>query len=133
MNNFVFRAPKKIISKLGSSKNVGREFRELGCKRVLLVTDETVDKLGLLDNIRRGLQEENIKWDVFDQVQEDPSCSLVQKALRNKTRVDGVVGVGGGSSLDVAKILAYLYNNPNDQIDDLFGVEQCYGNSLPLI
>lgn len=73
MNNFIFKTPKKIISKVGSSKIVGREIKELGCNRVLLVTDKNIDKLGLLDNIRRGLQEEDIKWDIFDEVEEEPS------------------------------------------------------------
>ncbi len=84
-------------------------------ERALLVTDATLVRLGLAQQIQRRLEEGGFQVEVFDAVESDPSLQTVRlgaaKALEFSP--DWIVGLGGGSSLDAAKAIWILYERPD--------------------
>ncbi|MDE0983223.1 MAG: iron-containing alcohol dehydrogenase [Yoonia sp.] len=103
-------------------------------KKCLVVTDAGLMATGIVDQALMALRAEGIHCDVFDQVEADPSEGTVLRAVRRaiELRSESVVGLGGGSSLDVAKLVAYLAGT-GEQITEVYGVGQAKGTRLPLV
>lgn len=80
-------------------------------KRALIVTDKNIVKFGLIDLIGEELKQANIEWNVFDEVEPDPSIQTVMKsaALAKEFKPDLIIGVGGGSCMDTAKSTLVCY------------------------
>jgi len=105
-----FNLPTKVIFGRGSLDKVGREVKSLG-RTILLVTGRrALRESGILDSVNRILNKEKIRSIIYDQVSPEPDIEVVDKgtvfARRNKCNV--VVGIGGGSAIDVAKAIAGL-------------------------
>lgn len=87
-----------------------RDFlTERGLKRVLLLIDATVSRMKLADPVLAGLQDLGISYEVFDDIRNEPTVSEfdgMAGRLDNARGFDAVIGIGGGSALDVAKILS---------------------------
>jgi alcohol dehydrogenase class IV len=127
---FAFNYGPKLISRSGGCASLP-ELLPGG--PVLFVTDASVRKLGLCDVALEAFQAANIETVIFDDVEGDPSAATVEKAAltgRN-AGVASVVGLGGGSPMDVAKLAAYLIGS-GDSIDAIYGVDQAKGVRLPL-
>jgi len=93
---------------------MGKEAKALGAKRLLILTDKGVLKVGLVNGVRKSLDEEAIEYDVFDGVVPEPtteSWELATKVVRAK-KYDLIVGVGGGSTIDTSKATALGATNP---------------------
>jgi alcohol dehydrogenase class IV len=103
-------------------KQIPEALRELGAKRVLVVTDQGIVKAGILDRLLAAV-EGGAAIEVFDGAQPDPSVSAMRSlaALAEGWGVDAVIGLGGGSSLDTAKIAAALVANRRDIAEYLKG------------
>lgn len=101
---------------------------------VLLVTDAGVRRLGLADAALAALTAAGRAVHVFDAVEADPSAATVQAATAagRDAGVAAVVGLGGGSPMDVAKLAAYLLGS-GDALADIYGVDQARGHRLPLV
>jgi alcohol dehydrogenase len=86
----------------------------LGVARVLVVTDSGLRSTDIIERLETTMTVAGLAVGVFDGVSSDPNTSIVETvvALIHSERYDGVVGVGGGSSLDVAKAAAALVTNP---------------------
>ncbi|MBM6596768.1 iron-containing alcohol dehydrogenase [Microvirga pudoricolor] len=134
MQNFTFQTARSILVERGSSGRVGDLFVDLGCKSILVVTDRGVRNAGLLDPALRGLESKGMATAIFDQVVADPPEAVIRSAVSfvAEHRVDGVLGLGGGSSLDVAKLVALLAAG-QDRLDDIYGVALAKGPRLPLV
>ena len=98
----------------GSSRMVGMLSEKVGAKTAFVVCDAGVKAAGLVDGILESLQEKNISAQVFDGVVADAPDTVVDQAadLCRSAGCQVVIGVGGGSSLDTAKSIAMLQNNP---------------------
>ena len=109
----VLLSPQKTILGKGALGQVGREAAALGGRRVLLVTDPGVVKAGLLEAPQRSLEKENMTVEIFDGVEADPPVRVVDACIQRikEKEIDLVVGIGGGSALDVAKGAAALAPN----------------------
>ncbi|MCC2604432.1 iron-containing alcohol dehydrogenase [Planctobacterium marinum] len=108
-------APKPTIySGAGSSLKLCESLNYMGVNRLLIVTDEMLVKLGLLEPIEQRLKALNIEFVVFDKVVPDPGYQIVEAGvdLGVTHKCDAVLGFGGGSSLDAAKIIAARLTNP---------------------
>jgi alcohol dehydrogenase class IV len=83
-------------------------------KRALIVTDETIVRLGLVDKVTAKLAKKGFEMAVFDQVECDPCTDTVAKGVEfaNQFQPDWVVGLGGGSAMDAAKAIWVLYEHP---------------------
>lgn len=134
MNNFIFQTTGTIISEPGATARLGEVAAEIGMTRVLLVSDPGIAKVGLLDKAVAGLIKGGLDVAVFADVLADPPVSNVMAALQQAQEfgADGVVGFGGGSSMDVAKLVAFL-SCSRQTLPEIYGVGLAKGKRLPLI
>lgn len=134
MNNFIFQTAPTIINELGATSRLGEIAAGLGMNRVLLVSDPGLAKTELLDRAVAGLGKGVEDLVVFAEVLADPPVSNVMAALQiaKEFGADGVVGFGGGSSMDVAKLVAFLCCS-SQTLPDIYGVGLAKGKRLPLI
>jgi alcohol dehydrogenase class IV len=134
MANILFRTTPRILMGPGSADQIGRELKALKGKRALIVTDPGIIRAGLLDGISPSLKKAGVTVTLFDQVEADPHIEVVDQALARlkEEKCDSVIGLGGGSSLDIAKLVAAMAVNPG-HISDYFGVDLLAKPGLPLI
>ncbi|MBX9709935.1 MAG: iron-containing alcohol dehydrogenase, partial [Xanthobacteraceae bacterium] len=134
MQGFTFQSTKSILVEPGSSSRIGELVKGLGCKSVLLVTDPGVQKAGLLKAGLSGLEQQGIAVTLFTDVVADPPVHVIDAAVKAATdaKVDGVVSIGGGSSMDVAKLVALLAVG-KEKLSDIYGVGMAKGPRLPLV
>lgn len=118
-----FAFPTKIIFGSGSIEQVADVVRDWGLKRPLVVTDPGIVKCGLLERVVDPLKKAGLQWEIFDQVEPNPTEASVFPGVEtyNRTRCDGIIGMGGGSPLDAAKAirLKITHSLPLEEYDDL--------------
>lgn len=104
---------------LGATDEIAYDARRLGLSRVLIVTDRGVAELGLPDRIRALLAEEDIKAEVYDGVEVEPTDRSMEEAAEwaRGRDFDGLIGVGGGSALDTCKAVNLLTTHPAPLLD----------------
>ena len=134
MPQFTFETTPKIICEQGAAKRLGEIARGLGMSQVFLVTDIGLMKAGLIDGALTSLSEAGVKVTVFSDVLADPPEVSVQAAVKAAALVhaDGVIGFGGGSSLDTAKLVGLLAKTPQE-LPAIYGIGLARGPRLPLI
>jgi len=134
MNNFLYSAVSDVLVGPDTSNQLGDLAAGMGIKRALIVTDPGIIQFGLLDAAIENLKANNIELSIYSDVVADPPESVVIDAVAAAQAFgcDGVVGFGGGSSMDVAKLLAVLIKG-EQQLADIYGVDQINGGRLPLI
>ncbi len=134
MQRFDFNTVARIVSGAGAALELAAECRRLGVTRPLLVTDPTLVAIGLVQPVVAALAEAGLPPLLFDQVREDPPEATVLAAveLARTGAVDGVIAVGGGSSMDVAKVVAALLGG-SQALPEMYGVGQVTGSRLPMI
>ncbi|NMB40744.1 MAG: iron-containing alcohol dehydrogenase [Firmicutes bacterium] len=98
----------------GASMHTGLKVKQAGIQKVLCVYDQGIKSAGIADKVIDNLKEAGLKVVIFDEVQPDPSDILINEAAQMAIaeKVDGIVGVGGGSSMDAAKAINVLLTNP---------------------
>ena len=98
---------------VGASKLVGEKLRELGAKTVFLVYDKGIEAAGIPDEIAACIEASGLKAVCYHDVELEPSCSSVDRAAAaaKAAGIDGIVGLGGGSSMDTAKGVSILLSN----------------------
>lgn len=136
MQPFSFATTAQILCESGSAVRLGALCRERGAARVLIVSDPGITRLGLLDGVLPGFAAAGVAVQVFDQVLADPPEAVVLQAAMQALEMGAqlVVGFGGGSSMDVAKLVALLAHPQASQaLPQLFGVGNARGPRLPLI
>ena len=131
---FSFETAPKIICEQGGAERLGEIARSLGITRLFLVTDPGLIKANLIDGALVSLAAAGIEVTVFSDVLADPPEQSVLAAVdaARAADVDGVVGFGGGSSLDTAKLVALLARSPQ-ALPDIYGVGLARGPRLQLI
>src|SRR5690606_15997962 len=105
-------------------------------QRVLIVTDPGITRLGLLNDALPDFVDHGMYVEVFDQVLADPPEEVVLAAVRQAREMNAqlVIGFGGGSSMDVAKLVALLaHPHVHQSLAEIYGVDQARGQRLPLI
>ncbi len=98
----------------GAVQDAGWELARLNVTRVLLVTDPGVVALGLPDRVRAGVEESGIEVVIFDRSRVEPTLESLQEAadFALDAKVDGFLSVGGGSSIDTAKVANLVTTHP---------------------
>jgi len=134
MQPFVFNTVPQIQCGGGTALQLAESCRRLSISRPLLVTDPGLVSIGLVAPVLAALERGGVPAIVFDQVREDPPEATVEAAASagREAGVDGVIAVGGGSSMDVAKIVAILLAG-TQALPELYGVDHVNGKRLPLI
>ncbi len=121
-NMLWFRAPEKIYFKRGC---LGVALEELKCeldkKRAFIVTDSFLYKNGYTKNICDKLEEMNIEYTTFFEVEPDPTLESAKcgAAAMESFEPDVILAVGGGSAMDAAKIMWVLYEHPEVDFADM--------------
>lgn len=123
-----------LVFGANSAERAGELARELGLKKVLLVTDAGVVAAGHAERVRRSLQAARVKTIVFDKVRENPATRDVGECLRaaRASAIEGFIGLGGGSSMDTAKGCNFLLTN-GGRMQDYWGLGKARQPMLPLI
>ncbi len=129
-----FIMPPVILVGEGSTLKLGEEVRRLNVGKILLVTDNDILRLGLTKTTESSLKSAGLEVEIFSDVKSDPTDEMVKKALviAKDKNIDAVIGLGGGSPLDVAKAVAFMMVNDGD-ISAYEGVGFIKNGRLPLI
>lgn len=130
----IFYSPNKIIFGPDAVKSLGSEALQLGAKKVFIVTDPGVAKADLLQPVKSSLESAGIPFVVYDRVEPEPPIRCVKEAtdLFLSERCDVVVGLGGGSSLDVGKGVSLLATNRGNLLD-IVGIDLVKKRGVPKI
>lgn len=120
-NMLWFRVPEKIYFKFGCTEQAIKELNTMGKKRVFIVSDRMLVKLGFLNNILEVLEKNNMAFKVFADVEPDPTLAIARRGAEemNNFKPDVIIAVGGGSPMDAAKIMWVLYEHPEVKFEDL--------------
>ena len=134
MNAFTFNTSRSIINEPGSLKRLGEICRSQNISNPLVVTDAGIVNCGLLEQLQDALALAQLSHACFAEVVADPPEAIVEAALGQalQEQVDGVIGFGGGSSMDTAKLVALMAQS-GETLADIYGVDQAKGQRLPLI
>ncbi len=97
-------------------------LQDIPGKKVFIVTDQGIVKLGLIKYVTDRLKKYDKKFKVFDQVEPDPREETIKKGAEvcQQFKPDLIIGLGGGSSIDSAKAILFLYENPESSLDELY-------------
>jgi len=130
----ILRFPKPtLFSGPGSSLELCKAIAQMGTEKLLIVTDEMLVKIGLLDDIKKTLERGGVEYVIYDGVQPDPTYSQMEEglALLKQNMCDAVLAVGGGSSIDAAKVISALATNEKP-VRNLAGMFKVWRACLPL-
>lgn len=118
---------------LSSVKNLPNEIKDLGLKRPLIVTDPGLVQAGILERVESPLKGANVDYVVFDKVAPNPPVELVDEgaALYQREGCDGLVGLGGGSSMDTAKAIGVVAANGGSILNYEWADPQPIKNRIP--
>jgi alcohol dehydrogenase len=136
MTAFTFTTTRTIINEPGSARRLAAICEEQGARSVMLVTDPGIINVGLLEDVLPAFKESGIQLTLFKDVEADPADSTVTDAANQAraAKADYVVGFGGGSSMDVAKLVALLAHPECKQpLSEMYGVGNARGVRLPLL
>jgi alcohol dehydrogenase class IV len=131
---FTFYSPTKIVHGPCSVQEAARECRMLGITKAGIVTDIGVRNAGLIDGIVESLKTGNISFAVFDDVEQDPNTMTVARGAEFvlKEKCDGLIAVGGGSSICAGRGIGVIARN-GGAIRDYVGLNKASKPPLPLI
>jgi alcohol dehydrogenase class IV len=129
-----FQSAGQLIFGPGACAQLGPVVRQLGLQRVLIVTDRQLVETGLVDRAEASLKDAGVTMTVFDGGQPEPSLEVGQSCVDHARRFgsDGIVGLGGGSNLDLAKAAAAVTAH-GGAIKDYVGDGRVPGRVKPLV
>ncbi|MFH0822147.1 MAG: iron-containing alcohol dehydrogenase [Pseudomonadota bacterium] len=130
----VFQTTPRIVVGPGSAGRISDEVKRLGGGKVVIVTDPGIVKSGICAGVEEQASEAGLVVSRFDNVEPDPSYETASKAAAaiREAGADFIVGIGGGSSLDIAKVASVLVTN-EDPVTSYFGIDMLPRRGLPLI
>lgn len=120
-NMLWFRVPQKIYFKYGALGVAMKELTELKKKKAYIVTDKVLYNLGYCNQMIKVLEEQNIDFKIFMDVEPDPTLRTARKGAEEMLsyQPDVIIALGGGSPMDAAKIMWTLYEHPEVRFEDL--------------
>ncbi len=107
----------------GASGRLGQAVAGFGHRKILIVTDSIVSKLGLLKGLTDALTAGGTQFVIFDEITADAPIPLIEKGIEffDEHRCDAIVAFGGGSSMDASKAIAVAAANPGKRLRQLAG------------
>lgn len=134
MTELTFMTPPRIVCAPGALARLGTFAADLKGTRAFIVTDPGLARLGYDKRALEALEAAGVSGTIFDRVEADPPYAVVRDAVEaaREAEADLVIGLGGGSSMDTAKVVALALNS-DQTLDQMVGTEQATGSRLPLI
>ncbi|ANP89753.1 iron-containing alcohol dehydrogenase [Rhizobium leguminosarum] len=134
MSTFTFATVPQIIAGPGCIARLSELTKTRLGPRVMVISDEGVVKAGLVQPAVASLADGGSEVSIFTGVVADPPEAIIHAAVAQAIDfgATGVLGIGGGSSLDVAKLVALLCKS-GEALDDIYGVGKVSGQRLPLV
>ncbi len=130
---YAVQQPKRIVFGSEIVDKIGEEAKSLGAKKALVVTDETMKKLGFYEKVHKPLSEV-VEVDFFDGIEPEPTLATAEKvANASRAGYDLIVGIGGGSVLDMAKVAAAAAANPDQEAGEFLGANKIVNPSVSKI
>jgi len=131
---FSFTGARKIIFGCGSFDRMAEYVAELNGKRPLVVMDNVLSRNGFREKISALFDAEGMRYSMFDSVEGEPPLELADEAadVALKGKADSVIGIGGGSAMDVAKAAAVVATNKGTA-KKFLGLNKIPGPGLPKI
>jgi alcohol dehydrogenase len=131
---FDFQPRTRVVCEEHAIDRLGELAGELGTRRALLVTDPGIVAAGHVERGLAALRKANIETVVFDGAQENPTTQHVDAGLAVARRFEPelLIGLGGGSSMDCAKGINFVYTN-GGSMQDYWGVGKALHEMLPMI
>jgi alcohol dehydrogenase class IV len=129
-----FHTAGQLVFGSGAVRQVGQLVARRKLGRVLIVTDKVLDRAGILQQVRGPLDEARMAVDVFDGSEAEPSIDIALSAIDHARQFqpDAILGLGGGSNMDLAKIVATVYTHGGSPAD-YFSFDRIPGPVLPLV
>ena len=118
----------------GSSGRLGQAVAGFGHRKILIVTDGIISKLGLLKTLTDALGEGGAAYVVFDEITPDAPIPLIERGIDfyREHDCDAIVAVGGGSSMDASKAIAVSIANPKKSLRSLAGYFKGFNTPVPI-
>lgn len=134
MSDFTFETTPRVICEFDGALKLGALCNELGAERAVLITDPGLQKVGLIDAPFDALKQAGIETLLWTRVEADPPESTILEAVKGAAdfKADIIIGLGGGSSMDTAKLVALLCGQ-EQELSDIYGIGLAKGPRLPLI
>jgi len=134
MSDFTFETTPRVTCEFDGALKLGALCNELGAKRAVLITDPGLQKVGLIDAPFDALKQAGIETLLWTRVEADPPESTILEAVKGAAdfKADIIIGLGGGSSMDTAKLVALLCGH-DQKLSDIYGIGLAKGPRLPLI
>lgn len=134
MKYYSFNASTRLIFGIGSITKLPSVIEEYDSKKVLIITDKGVVNAGILDKVKSILDKIPIEYDVFDEVESDPSTFIIERVYEDAKKKEAhiIIALGGGSSIDTSKGVSLLMGN-NGKLQDFAGVNKVKNKGIPLI
>ena len=120
-NMLWYRVPEKVYFKYGCLGVGLKDLADMNKKKVFIVTDKVLYDLGFVEKLTDHLDDLNIDFKVFYDVEQDPTLATARKGAAEMLSYepDTIIALGGGSPMDAAKIMWVLYEHPEVQFEDL--------------
>jgi alcohol dehydrogenase len=134
MKTFAFTGAKKIVFGRGSLAGLPEHLAELKVRRPLVVLDGALAGAGFGDKVAALLEQAKIPCVLFDKTEPEPPIELADAGakLAIRKKCDGVVGIGGGSAMDLGKAIAVIAAN-RGKAEDYLGLNKVPGPGLPKV
>jgi alcohol dehydrogenase class IV len=129
-----FRVPALMLVGSGAAEQIGAQCQQRGLKRGLIVTDQIMQKIGLVEKVEAVLGQHDITSVVYAGVNSEPVVEFVQEGLNlfKENNCDFLVAVGGGSPIDTAKAISVMTTNPGS-IEQYKGIGKINTPGAPLV
>lgn len=136
-NYYEFQNSAKILSGDLAIENIPHEFKSLGAKNILILTDKTLEKIGTLQTVIDAIDNGELKIrGVFTEIPPDSSIDTINEVVKQYKNLncDGILAIGGGSVIDTAKGTRMVLSQEKEDIMELAGCELIsYGKHIPFI
>ncbi|MQQ07102.1 iron-containing alcohol dehydrogenase [Epibacterium sp. SM1979] len=137
MSDFIFNTTPSVVVRAGGAADIAAVLSPFNLAQsapILFVTDPGLMSLGLADAALASLKAAGHAVTVFSNIEPDPKATTVETAaqIARDAKVHAVIGFGGGSSMDVAKVAALLLGS-DQSLDEMYGVGLASGRRLPLV
>jgi len=133
VQTYQFKAPSMIVNGPGAAKEVGSFAKGLG-KKALIVTDTNLEKIGLLNEIKKSLEVAGVPFAIYEKVVTEPTMDYTEEGLKvfKEAQAEFLIAVGGGSPMDAAKGISALATNPG-KMSDFMGANKIPKPGAPII